>query len=76
MGVTRFPGMAGEGSDAVSAYTTFKIVDTLKLPENECSGEVDQNPSTTRGKEVGTTLTILWVFWNEICMVTLWQAFF
>ena len=52
--ISKLPGMTGETSDAISAYTHVKVTEgLLRLPNEGCLEFLDQNFSQTKTKNLG-----------------------
>ena len=70
--------MAGETSDAISAYTQVKMTEAprlLRMPSRECLEILDQDSSTAKIQKLGMILKTQWYFVKETYMVTHWLAF-
>ena len=49
--ISKLPGMAGETSDAISAYTQVKMTEAprlLRMPNKECPSTFGSDPCTTK----------------------------
>ena len=77
--ISRLPGCAGQGADAVSAYTQVKMEDAHDVIEKSQIGmsrHLDFVYHDTNGLNHGPVWKIQSFFLKGICMVILWQDYY
>ena len=70
---TRLPDGVGQAADAVSAYTQVKMKEAprlLRIPKSECVQICGGVFHDINGPNLGQTLKIQCLLWNEICTDT------